>query len=192
MSTNRTSRQAGWVDPRKLPKGPNGRNLCRQCGEEVPKGRRTFCSDECVDLWKIKTDPGHVRIMVFRRDQGVCASCGIDTTKIKGLMREILDRSGEVLGVEVTPYVWSQSANGFIQGIKDLLPRNRTTFWDADHIIPVVEGGGECDLDNYRTLCYWCHQRVTAELARRRAKERKRQKGLVTIPGLDLDKGETR
>lgn len=169
MSTNRTSKQAGWVDPRKLPKGPNGRNLCRQCGEGVPRGRRTFCSQECVDLWKIKTDPGHVRIMVFRRDQGVCASCGIDTTKLKGLVRELTDRASEVLGMEGGPF-----GHELFRGIRGLLPRNRTTFWDADHIIPVVEGGGECDLDNYRTLCYWCHQRVTAELARQRAEERKR------------------
>lgn len=189
MSTNRTSRQAGWVDPRKLPKGPNGRNLCRQCGEEVPKGRRTFCSDECVDLWKIKTDPGHVRIMVFRRDQGVCASCGIDTTKLRGLVQRFTDQASVVLGPKENS---SQYFHEFFRGIHGLLPRNRRTFWDADHIIPVVEGGGECDLDNYRTLCYWCHQRVTADLARRRAEERKRQKGSVTIPGLDLDKGEPR
>eukprot|EP00976_Prorocentrum_cordatum_P075602 1181956-Prorocentrum_minimum.AAC.10 len=27
-------------------------------------------------------------------------------------------------------------------------------FWQADHIVPVAEGGGECDLNNYRTLWY--------------------------------------
>jgi hypothetical protein len=27
-------------------------------------------------------------------------------------------------------------------------------FWQADHIVPVAEGGGECDLSNYRTLWY--------------------------------------
>ena len=39
--------------------------------------------------------------------------------------------------------------------------------WDADHIIPVVEGGGECDLSNIRTLCIPCHRKVTAELRKR-------------------------
>ena len=29
----------------------------------------------------------------------------------------------------------------------------RRHLWDADHIVPVVEGGGECDLANMRTLC---------------------------------------
>src|SRR5450759_254868 len=33
--------------------------------------------------------------------------------------------------------------------------------WEADHIIPVADGGGECGLDNYRVLCRPCHVRVT-------------------------------
>lgn len=54
-------------------------------------------------------------------------------------------------------------------------PRSRGTgdLWQADHIIPVVEGGGECTLDNFRTLCTACHREETAELAKRRAEARK-------------------
>ncbi len=33
--------------------------------------------------------------------------------------------------------------------------------WEADHIVPVADGGGECGLDNYRLLCRPCHVRVT-------------------------------
>ncbi len=51
----------------------------------------------------------------------------------------------------------------------------RSTAWDADHIVPVVEGGGLCGLENYRTLCHPCHKRVTAELAARRAKNKRSQ-----------------
>lgn len=35
--------------------------------------------------------------------------------------------------------------------------------WEADHIIPVADGGGECGLENYRLLCRPCHVRVTLE-----------------------------
>ncbi len=45
-------------------------------------------------------------------------------------------------------------------------------LWQADHIIPVVEGGGSCGLDGYRTLCTACHKAETAALSRRRAKRR--------------------
>lgn len=30
--------------------------------------------------------------------------------------------------------------------------------WQADHIIPVSEGGGGCDLSGYQTLCDDCHR----------------------------------
>ena len=43
------------------------------------------------------------------------------------------------------------------------------SLWDADHIVPVVEGGGGCGLGNYRTLCVVCHRGETALLASRRA-----------------------
>ena len=37
----------------------------------------------------------------------------------------------------------------------------RRTLWDADHIVPVAAGGGECDLSNMRTLCLKCHRART-------------------------------
>jgi 5-methylcytosine-specific restriction protein A len=48
-----------------------------------------------------------------------------------------------------------------------LSTRMRKSLWDADHILPVTEGGGECDLDNIRTLCLRCHRVVTAQLRER-------------------------
>jgi hypothetical protein len=45
--------------------------------------------------------------------------------------------------------------------------RMRKSLWDADHILPVTEGGGECDLENIRTLCLRCHRLVTAQLRER-------------------------
>jgi 5-methylcytosine-specific restriction endonuclease McrA len=45
--------------------------------------------------------------------------------------------------------------------------RIRKSLWDADHILPVTEGGGECELDNIRTLCLRCHRAVTKQLRER-------------------------
>jgi 5-methylcytosine-specific restriction endonuclease McrA len=50
--------------------------------------------------------------------------------------------------------------------------RTRRSLWDADHIVAVSEGGGECDLANLRTLCLKCHQRATAELRARKLAKR--------------------
>lgn len=49
---------------------------------------------------------------------------------------------------------------------------------EVDHILPIVEGGQEFDLNNLRTLCHDCHAQETAALARRQA-ERKRIPRLV-------------
>jgi 5-methylcytosine-specific restriction protein A len=58
--------------------------------------------------------------------------------------------------------------------------------WEADHIIPVVEGGGCCGLDNYRTLCPPCHKLDTAELAARLAQRRREAQGRPVQETLDI------
>ena len=37
-------------------------------------------------------------------------------------------------------------------------------FWQADHIQAVAEGGGQCGIGNFRTLCTRCHGKETAKL----------------------------
>jgi 5-methylcytosine-specific restriction enzyme A len=146
MSTSRTM-PGGFADRTTLERGQNGRALCRWCNLEVPPRRFTFCSDWCVHEWRLRTDSGYLREQVFARDQGICAICGVDCRgayfdlkRARGTQRQkLLAR-------------W---------GLKRI---NRRTLWDADHIVPVVEGGGECDLENIRSLCLICHRRQTSEL----------------------------
>jgi hypothetical protein len=54
----------------------------------------------------------------------------------------------------------------------DLASYTGRSLWEADHIVPVVEGGGECDLSNLRTLCLRCHRMATLGLRLRRAEAR--------------------
>ncbi len=138
MSTRRT-KSGGWVKQRR-------RGTCRWCGKDVPKGRFTFCGDACVEEWKLRTDPGYLRERVFERDRGVCAICGVDTEALRKNKRK-LDYAARR------------------QFEKDWGARR--SLWDADHVTPVVEGGGECGLANMRTLCLKCHRAATAELRRR-------------------------
>jgi 5-methylcytosine-specific restriction protein A len=48
-----------------------------------------------------------------------------------------------------------------------VIHKGRKSWWEADHILPVVEGG-DSNLDNIRTLCIACHRAVTKELRERR------------------------
>ena len=149
MSLRRVMK-GGWVDRKAGPRGPNGRGICRWCSLEVPARRYTFCSAYCVHEWKLRTQPGYVRDKVFERDRGVCSCCGVDALAEERRLRY----SHGARRVELLKY-WG------------LRSRTRKSLWDADHIVPVAEGGGECDLENIRTLCLRCHRVVTLELRRR-------------------------
>jgi len=151
VSTTRTM-PGGRADPAALPRGSNGRALCRWCNLEVPAGRRTFCSDFCVEEWKLRSDRGHLRDRAFERDKGVCAVCGLDCVAEFNRLRRLRGPA---------------RLRGFAAyGIR---PASRKSLWDADHIVAVVEGGGECDLQNIRTLCLKCHRKRTAELRTKRS-----------------------
>ncbi|HKY51662.1 MAG TPA: HNH endonuclease [Candidatus Limnocylindria bacterium] len=51
---------------------------CSWCGREVPKPRRSWCSDECVaEFWD--RDSNTIRSRVLQRDKGKpCAICGAE------------------------------------------------------------------------------------------------------------------
>lgn len=148
MSSERVM-PGGAADRANLPKGTNGRFLCRWCQLEVPAGRQTFCSAFCVEEWKLRSDPGHLRARVLERDRGVCAECGLDCIAEFSRIRKL--RGAARLRAQAE---WKLGS--------------RKSLWDADHTLPVVEGGGECDLENMRTLCLKCHRVHTSTLAKRR------------------------
>ena len=140
----------GRVRRGEVPKGPNGRGMCRWCALEVPRGRFTFCSEFCVHEWKLRTQPAYLRMQVLARDRGVCARCAVDTVaEMRRLKRSRGARREQLMAH------WGMRL------------RMRRSLWDADHIVPVAEGGGECDLGNIRTLCLRCHRAETARLRER-------------------------
>lgn len=147
-----TERRLKGGEATDLPKGENGRNLCRWCRLEVPRGRRTFCCEFCVDEWRLRSDPSYLREKTLERDRGICDVCRVDTLAVwKELRRS--------RGTHRLRLLREWGLTSF----------SRRSLWDADHIVPVVEGGGSCDLSNIRTLCLRCHREATAELRARRA-----------------------
>ena len=129
-----------------------GEPICRWCHGPVKKPRRTFCSDPCVHEWRIRSSPSYVRKEVKKRDRGVCQSCGFDV------------RAAERTWRHLKPPGTDRRARKAWRAAK---PR-----WEADHIVPVADGGGECGLDNYRLLCRACHLAITLAWRKRRLLER--------------------
>ncbi len=119
----------------------DGQPKCRWCQVPIKPPRRTFCSDACVHEWRLRSDPSYVREQVARRDRGICQHCGV-----KVLAEERRWRRKR-------PPAWKRGAS---RAWRKARPR-----WEADHIVPVADGGGYCGLENYRLLCRTCHLIVT-------------------------------
>ena len=158
---DRFLKERGFVEPGELPKGQNGRPLCRQCGKETEPPKRTFCSDQCVHDWKIRSQGGYAREQVFERDKGVCRGCGLDTEKLKALLYRVRTEKGEDAYLALVKKFAAQTGHYFS------LDKH---FWEMDHIRPVDWGGGSCGLENLQTLCCACHKTKT-----RRQKQLKRR-----------------
>lgn len=154
-----------------------GRLLCRGgCGTFVPKGKIYWCADPaCLDGYLVRSNPQHARKRVEERDHGICSACGLDTEKLKRVLRRLRKRS-RVFNPEKCKYeVRSGCSARLAAAIERAYPwANRPGhLWEMDHIVPVVEGGGGCGLDNLRTLCLGDHRKATAALAARRAAARR-------------------
>jgi hypothetical protein len=136
----------------------------------------------------VRRDPGYLRRCVANRDHGVCALCGLDTEGLlKRLVerRKVFDRRHQVhcarrasQGIYRSHRYTSRfSFHRLVERVGGKVLRGRLWngggLWDADHIVPVVQGGGECGLEGIRTVCIFCHQRLTTELARERALARR-------------------
>lgn len=81
-----------------------------------------------------------------------------------------LEASGQSmrpLGASVWELLGVHSFSAALNALQQARPVAAGLFWQADHIVPVAEGGGLCCLDNFRTLCTPCHAQCTRQLRAR-------------------------
>lgn len=174
MESNKTRRIAALTAPK---------GHCRWCKGPVPKGRKSWCSEACVQAAWIQLSPGFARAQVEKRDKGVCADCRFDAHQAARVLHRL--RFGGSAVVSKVDYGVQREREDAVTWLVNLWTQPKRPhagrvwtlphLWEADHIVPVVEGGGACDLSNYRTLCVPCHRRVTKELRGRMAARRKQQ-----------------
>lgn len=176
---NKTSRYINLP----YPKGEDGKPLCRWCKGAVPAGRFSWCGPACVDDYKDRYDAVHQRRQVEKRDKGVCASCQLDTEAFRVELKRLYHAAvPEDRYIHATLMGKQSSCLEFLarhgMSIRDVKFNHRGLggFWQADHTIPVIEGGGGTHWNDLRTLCSACHRRETKALAARRAQQRKDKK----------------
>lgn len=165
----------------------DGKNLCKWCGEPVPKGRIYFCSSEHAYEVQIRRDSAFLRARTKERDHGVCAGCGIDTEQLKRVVRFTHESLADLLLRENAR--WHGNLFWFHKIMVEWWGSLWTDVeamchWQADHIIEVVDGGSPY-MDNIQTLCTPCHKAKTkaqhAERAKRRRLEAQAQEALTFI-----------
>ena len=139
------------IDAKLLPKNEDGFTCCRWCNGSVKPPKKTMCSPECVHEILIRTSTNYLRTCVYKRDKAICAMCGVDTKDIAKQAINLVDKEREEFlkeySISLKRKIWIKKHGGGL--------------WDADHIVPVVKGGGLCGLDNLRTLCIKCHKNET-------------------------------
>jgi 5-methylcytosine-specific restriction endonuclease McrA len=115
---------------------------------------KAVTEDQAMEIL-IRTSTNYLRTCVYKRDKGICKICNIDT---KDIAKHALSLEGQEREEYLKFYSISNKR-------KIWMKKHGGGLWDADHIVPVKEGGGLCGLDNLRTLCIKCHKEVTKVLA---------------------------
>lgn len=141
--------------------GPDGLPQCRRCLAQLPPGQRDFCSAACRHEALMRLSPAYARAQVFARDQGVCYHCRLDGGRLDRVLRHLAYRDGEA------DAEGGAAALAVLEALGLGRRRRLISSWQMDHRLAVAEGGGDCGLGNYRTLCLRCHASATRALHRR-------------------------
>ncbi|XP_042500157.1 DNA annealing helicase and endonuclease ZRANB3 isoform X2 [Macadamia integrifolia] len=132
-----------------------------------------FCTLDCFEEYRIRTSQSSLREALFQIERGICRKCKLDCHKLIKCIKPLSIAKRKAYIEKEAPKV-SRHKNLFEKLVHEPIEGNA---WHADHIVPICRGGGECRLENMRTLCVACHSEVTASqcmerrLARAKAKE---------------------
>ncbi|XP_059303669.1 uncharacterized protein LOC132055726 isoform X3 [Lycium ferocissimum] len=117
-----------------------------------------FCSLNCSEEYHLRTNNRSIRNALFENERGICTNCQLDCHKLVERIRPLSFESREEYIIKVAPNL-AKRKKLFRKLVQDPIDGNA---WHADHIVPVYKGGGECRIENMRTLCVACHADVTA------------------------------
>jgi len=145
--------------------------ICVWCGRELRSGRFKYCSPECSDEVGLRCGFG-IRSKLHDRDKGVCSRCRRDCTALKKALRVLRDR-GLAGGSYHKGWLAKKEVDAHLAAALGVSPAEiKKSLWEAHHKKAVRDGGGACGLDNYETVCLWCHKKETASQAAEAAKQR--------------------
>ncbi|KAA8542511.1 hypothetical protein F0562_023663 [Nyssa sinensis] len=141
-----------------------------------------FCNLGCYEEYRSRTSNRSLREGLFQIEHGICTNCQLNCHKLVEHIRPLSDAKRLEYIMRVAPQVARH------EKLLKKLVREPTegNAWHADHIVPVYRGGGECRLENMRTLCVACHADVTATQRAERHSTRVKAKERLKILMGDL------
>lgn len=162
-------------DRSRYPKQPE-KKKCRGCHADVPKGRSSWCSNNCYDTY----EPKRVRWFCQQRDKYICHHCGVDAEKIRKRYEHanrweapnqyryfqsgIFEREKYDAALKIAhrhERRWRDAAKKRMAAMRaESWPHTFRDWWEMDHIKSYSEGGLTV-LENVRTLCVLCHKKRT-------------------------------
>ncbi|NWS69801.1 ZRAB3 endonuclease, partial [Crotophaga sulcirostris] len=140
-----------------------------------------FCSHACQEDFSIRSSQSYLRTKVFETEHGVCQFCQHNAQELYLSIRDAPKSQRKKL-------LENSWMSHLPLGQLNEMITNPTEgqFWQADHIQPVYDGGGQCSLENLQTLCTVCHRERTAKQAKERSQIKRRS--LATKYGCDISK----
>ena len=156
----------------------------REANEKIEKNEtELFCAGPCRGLHFGKRNGASLRRQLFELEKGVCQGCGLDC---HGLFQALRCKKSSEKDWLLKELLGLAAARPSLRPLLDQLasrPSGLTLteglLWQADHVLPVWQGGGTCGLDNLQTLCAACHSKKTQKEATLRAVLRNRARASV-------------
>ncbi|XP_078430279.1 SNF2 domain-containing protein / helicase domain-containing protein / HNH endonuclease domain-containing protein isoform X2 [Wolffia australiana] len=147
-----------------------------------------FCNLNCFQEFRTRTSQRYLREDLFQIEYGICVLCKLDCHRLIKCIKPLSVERRRAYISQVAPQVANKRT------LLEKLANNPTegNAWHADHIIPVYKGGGECKLENMRTLCVACHSDVTAAQRedRRRIRTRAKERLKTAMHDLQVEKSD--
>ncbi|WCJ35882.1 SWI/SNF-related matrix-associated actin-dependent regulator of chromatin subfamily A-like protein 1 [Euphorbia peplus] len=169
--------------------------LCKLCQSQC-KGSNAkvpaffedlFCKLSCYEEYRMRTSSRFLRQELFQIEHGICSNCQLDCHQLVENIKPLSPKKRRAYIEKVAPNVANRKRliNKLVESPSE------GNAWHADHIVAVYRGGGECRLENMRTLCVACHYDVTAAQRAERKISRAKAKQQLKIIMNDLKNGRS-
>ena len=129
-----------------------------------------FCGETCASEFAAAEAQGSARRQLFERELGVCQACGFDCHGFYQKIAALPTEQARMQTLMGSPY---STLSGRLRSM--LTAPKEGDFWEADHVVAVADGGGECGLDNMQTLCTPCHAAKTKAQAEASARQKRQR-----------------